>query len=205
MSDVKSAAKLSVTALILILQSISSISFAPQSQANTLANSSPAAGAVLVVAPTAVSVTATNPLLADGSQLSVVDPTGKAVDDGNISVTDSTVLVGMKSLTATGVYTVTYTLLAQGDQPLNGSFTFLYNAPDQISSATPTPITTASATKSSGSSIFSGATLFVLVIFAAGCAMLAFLIWYARTLIHQAQKRKRKAAKKVTAPSRRRD
>lgn len=174
--------------------------------ANSLSSSSPASGAVLVVAPTAVSVTATSPLMADGNQLSVVDPTGKPVDDGNITISDVSALVGLKSLTQTGVYTVSYTLLSQGEAPLTGSYTFLYNAPDQMSQVTATPsATTSTSTTKSGSSIFSGATFFVLLVFAAGCAMLAFLIWYARALIHQAQKRKRKAAKKVTAPSRRRD
>ena len=191
---------------LLALFTLVPLSSLSPASANSLTSSSPASGAVLVVAPTAVSVTAASPLLADGNQLSVVDPTGKAVDDGNITVSDVSALVGLKTLTQTGVYTVSYTLLAQGEAPLTGSYTFLYNAPDQMSQASATPSATKSESASKGgSSIFNGATLFVLLVFAAGCAMLAFLVWYARTLIHQAQKRKRKAAKKVTAPSRRRD
>lgn len=176
-----------------------------EAKANTLLSSSPTAGAVLVVAPTAVSVTATSTLLADGNQLSVVDPAGKPVDDGNISTTDASVVVGLKSLSATGVYTVSYTLLTQGDQPLTGSFTFLYNAPDQMGQATATPTPSTSKLATTHSSLFNGATIFVLLVFAAGCLVLIFLIWYAKTLAQQRAKKKRKAAKKVTAPSRRRD
>ena len=50
--------------------------------ANTLSSSSPAAGAVLALAPNAVSVTGTVALSDQGSSLSVTDPTGLQVDDG---------------------------------------------------------------------------------------------------------------------------
>lgn len=168
--------------------------------ANTLTSTVPAAGSVLVVAPNAVSVVGTSPLQADGNQLSVVDPKGIAVDDGSVTVADASVVVGLKPLTAAGVYTVTYTLLAAGEPPLQGTYTFLYNAPADMSSASPTPTPTLSKT-STGSSTGHGAAIFVIVIFLLGVGMLLFLLWYARTLWRQTQKRKRKATKKRTAPS----
>lgn len=168
--------------------------------ANSLASTSPASGAVLVVAPNAVSVVGTSTLQPDGNQLSVTDPKGNPVDDGSVTVADSSVVVGLKPLTAAGVYTVSYTLLAAGEAPLQGSYTFLYNAPADMASASPTPTPTISTTKSSSGGS-SGAIFFVIFIFLLGCGMLLFLIWYARTLWHQTQKKRRKATRKKSAPS----
>jgi copper transport protein len=172
--------------------------------ANSLASTSPASGAVLVVAPNAVSVVGTSPLQADGNQLSVIDPKGNPVDDGSVTVADSSVVVGLKPLTAAGVYTVSYTLLAAGEAPLQGSYTFLYNAPADLSSAspTPTPSTSKSVSTHSGSG---GAVIFVIFIFLLGCGVLLFLIWYARTLWRQKQKKRRKATRKKSAPSTRKE
>ncbi len=173
-------------------------------QANSLASSSPAAGAVLVAAPNAVSVVGTSTLQADGNQLSVVDPKGNPVDDGSVTVADTSLVVGLKPLTAAGVYTVSYTLLAAGEDPLQGSYTFVYNAPAVIASSSPTPSPTISKTAGKTNSSH-GAAVFVAAIFLLGCAVLVFLIWYARTLWNQRQKKKRKAAKKKTTPSTRKE
>ena len=172
--------------------------------ANSLVSTSPASGAVLVVAPNAVSIVGSSPLQADGNQLSVTDPKGVAVDDGSVTVADASVVVGLKPLTTAGVYTVSYTLLATGEKPLQGSFTFLYNAPADMASASPTPTPTISQTSTTATSGH-GAIIFVIAIFLAGCAMLLFLVWYARTLWHQTQRKKRKASKKKSAPSTRRE
>lgn len=168
--------------------------------ANSLVEASPASGAVLGIAPNAVSVTGSSTLQADGNQLSVIDPKGNPVDDGSITVTDASVVVGLKPLTAAGVYTVSYTLLAAGEAPLQGSYTFLFNAPADMASATPTPTPTISKTGGATSSS-NGAAIFVVVIFFLGCSVLLFLFWYARTLWRQTQRRKRKATKKKSAPS----
>jgi methionine-rich copper-binding protein CopC len=168
--------------------------------ANSLVEASPASGAVLGLAPNAVSVTGSSTLQADGNQLSVIDPKGNPVDDGSITVTDASVVVGLKPLTAAGVYTVSYTLLAAGEAPLQGSYTFLFNAPADMASATPTPTPTISKTGGATSSS-NGAAIFVVVIFLLGCSVLLFLFWYARTLWRQTQRRKRKATKKKSAPS----
>lgn len=173
-------------------------------QANTLASTSPSSGAVLEVAPNAVSVVGTSPLQADGNQISVVDPRGTAVDDGSVTVANTSVVVGLKPLTMAGVYTVTYTLLASGEPPLSGTFSFLYNAPASMSSAspTPTPKKTISAEMQSANH---AADIIVVIIFLSACGVAVFLFWYARQLIHQAQKKKRKARKKSAAPSSRKD
>jgi methionine-rich copper-binding protein CopC len=184
-----------ITAISLLLTSLPF-----SAHANSLASTSPASGAVLVVAPNAVSVVGTSPLQADGNQLSVTDPKGNPVDDGSVTVAESSVVVGLRPLTSAGVYTVSYTLLAAGEAPLQGSYTFLYNAPADMASATPTPTPTISKTKTaSGGS--NGAVIFVIFIFISGCGVLLFLIWYARTLWHQNQKKRRKSTRKKSTPS----
>lgn len=174
--------------------------FPSAAHANSLVEASPASGAVLGLAPNAVSVMGSSTLQADGNQLSVIDPKGNPVDDGSITVTDASVVVGLKPLTAAGVYTVSYTLLAAGEAPLQGSYTFLFNAPADMASATPTPTPTISKTGGATSSS-NGAAIFVVVIFLLGFSVLLFLLWYARTLWRQTQRRKRKATKKKSAPS----
>lgn len=186
-------------ALLLIFFSIPSPALA-----NSLVSTSPTSGAVLVAAPNAVSVIGTSTLETDGNQLSVLDPKGNPVDDGSVTVADTSLVVGLKPLTVAGVYTVSYTLLATGEDPLQGTYTFVYNAPAAIASATPTPSTTVvKPTTQSGTS--HGAAIFVVVIFLAGCAVLLFLIWYARALWTQKQKKKRKATKKKSTPSTRKE
>ena len=100
-----------------------------QALANSLTSTSPAAGAVLGTAPNAVSVTGTTTLSDQGSTISVTDPSGLQVDDGSVTITDTTAVIGLKPLIAPGVYTVTYSLVSSTDAPLTGSYTFLFNAP----------------------------------------------------------------------------
>jgi hypothetical protein len=59
------------------------------------------------------------------------------VDDGALQMQGATLTVGVKPLTATGVYTVNYTMMAVGEDSLTGSFTFLFNAPAVIAEPTP--------------------------------------------------------------------
>ncbi len=169
--------------------------------ANAVASSSPAVGAVLGTAPNAVSVTATGSLLDQGNTLTVTDPNGTEVDDGSITISDTTAVVGLKPLTATGIYTVAYTLLSATDAPLTGTFTFLFNAPAAISSpsATPTPTVatpTKSATKAAGTSSSANISIIILFVIATGVAL--FLIWYARMIWNESRSQKRR--KKKSAP-----
>jgi methionine-rich copper-binding protein CopC len=105
--------------------------------ATSLISSSPTGGSVLSVAPTAVTITANADLTDGANDMSVTDPTGKRVDDGSVQMQGATLTVGIKPLTATGVYTVNYTIMAVGESPITSSFTFLFNAPSVISEPTP--------------------------------------------------------------------
>ena len=169
--------------------------FAPSALANSVVSTVPAVGAVLSQAPNAVSVTAATSLLPDGNSLSVTDPNGAQVDDGSLTISDTTAVVGLKPLTVTGIYTVNYTLLSATDAPLTDSYTFLFNAPAVISSpsSAPTPLVTNTLVpiKSVSSS---AANITILVFLGLATIVALFLIWYARMIWLQARKaRKRRS------------
>lgn len=109
--------------------------------ANQISSTVPTSNAVLTISPSQVTITGTVPLMDMGNQLTVAGPDGVRVDDGSLTVTDKSLTVGLKSLTASGLYTVSYELLGVNDVPLQGAYTFIFNAPAVIdnSTATPTP------------------------------------------------------------------
>ena len=178
------------------MTALTQIGFMPSALANSLVSTSPVMGAVLSVAPNAVSVSAAVSLLTEGNSISVTDPTGKQVDDGSLTVSDMTAVIGVKPLTASGIYRVNYTLLSATDAPLTGSYTFLFNGPPSISSpsssAAPTPIQTL-ASKPAASN--SSANLFVIILLVVAILVGLFLVWYARLIWNDSKKlRKSKAA-----------
>ena len=119
-----------VLGLLLALASASS------AQAAAFVSSNPAAGALVTTAPTQVTITADGALVEMGTSIVVTDPAGVRVDDGSETVSGATALVGIKPLTKTGLYTVTYQLIFGAGQNLNNSYTFTFNGPI---TATPTP------------------------------------------------------------------
>ena len=127
---------------------------ASSASANTLVSTSPVSGSTLSVSPTNVTVTGNVALIADApdaNSITVTDPNGVRVDDGTITISDVSATVGIRPLVETGMYTVTYFLLSEGEVPLEGSFTFKYQAPSVISTANPTPEPTQSQTPASSS------------------------------------------------------
>jgi methionine-rich copper-binding protein CopC len=139
-------------AVLLISLTFAGISASP-ALATSLVSSSPVGGSVLSVAPTAVTIIANADLTDGANDLSVLDPTGKRVDDGSVQMQGATLTVGVKPLTTTGVYTVNYTIMSVGESPITSSFTFLFNAPTVISEPTPgtseTPNTSQSVNRTS--------------------------------------------------------
>ena len=154
----------------------------------TVTSTSPKAGVALTVGPNVVSITASAPLSDQGNLIVVNDPNGQAVDDGSIAVNGSTAIVGLKPITVTGVYTVTYTLLSDGSPDLTGSYTFLYNAPGSISSPTAQPSNTSNPHVTDGNNAASNAFVYFLLFLAALVAI--FLAWYARTIFGGRPKRR---------------
>ena len=150
--------------------------------ANTLVSTNPISGSTLSVSPTNVTVTGQVTLLADApdaSSITVTDPNGVRVDDGTIYISDLSATVGVRPLVESGMYTVTYSLAAEGDAPLEGSFTFKYQAPSVISTANPSPVPTQSQTPASSSW---GTNLFVIVLLIVALLVTVGLSLYARKL-----------------------
>jgi hypothetical protein len=105
----------------------------------------------------------------------VTDPKGTRVDDGALTVDGVNVIIGLKPLTVTGTYKVTYSLLANNQVPLQGSYHFTYSAPNVISSPSAIATSTGTATANSGSST----STFVIGLLFAAFFVLVFLVLYA--------------------------
>jgi len=150
--------------------------------ANTLVSTNPISGSTLSVSPTNVTVTGQVTLLADApdaNSITVTDPNGVRVDDGTIYISDMSASVGIRPLVDSGIYTVNYSLLSEGDAPLEGSFTFKYQAPSVISTAIPNPEPTQSQTPASSSW---GTNIFIIILLIAAVLVTLGLSLYARKL-----------------------
>ncbi len=192
---------LAVPQLLLGTLLILPLILAPQAQANTLVSSTPTSGAVLGEAPNALSITTAATLTDQGSSITVADPSGARVDDGSITISETTAVIGLKPLIAAGVYTVTYSLLSVGDVPLTGSYTFLFNAPASMTSATPTPAPSQS--NSAATSVNHAADIVVILLILAALCVALFLLWYARLILRENSKA-RKSKKSVSTSKKRR-
>ena len=147
--------------------------------ANLLVSTSPMSGSTLSVSPTSVTVTGQLPLLADANEISVTDPNGVRVDDGTITVTDVSATVGLRPLTESGFYTVSYLLFAEADAPLEGSYRFKYQAPSTIAPENPTPEPSVPQTPASSSW---GTNVFIIFLLVLATAVTVGLSLYARKL-----------------------
>jgi methionine-rich copper-binding protein CopC len=105
----------------------------------SIVSTSPTAGSVLSVAPTAVTIKASAELADVANEITVTDPNGVRVDDGSVQIQGQVLMVGLKPLTVSGLYTVSYTIMAIAEAPTVSSFTFLYNAPAEMTLPTPSP------------------------------------------------------------------
>ena len=149
--------------------------------ANSLIATSPISGAILNGAPSAVTLSTDTPLASIGSEIKVTDPAGKQVDDGALTIDGTNAVVGLLKLTEKGIYTVDYSLVSDADVPLVGSYTFTYNAPDQVT--TPKPTQTKDATVQSKSNF--GTTIFVILVGVSGLLVAIGLILYGRKLYNE--------------------
>ena len=165
--------KVSVIALV-----IGAIFLTPMTAfANTLVATSPLSGATLQSAPSAVTITTELPLMDTGNEVSVTDPTGVRVDDGALTIDGINAVIGLKQLVKTGIYSVNYSLLAENDVPLVGTFTFNFAEPTVIATVAPEP---SKIPTPSGNNL--GTTIFVLGLLAAAVIVTVALSLYARKL-----------------------
>lgn len=159
--------------------------FAPVAQANTLVATSPIAGSTLKAGPSAITITTEFPLIEEGNEIVVTDPNGKRVDTGILTVLGTDAVAEMKPLETSGLYKVTYLLLAEADIPLEGSFTFTYSAiVISTPSASAAPQPSASATSEPVGSNF-GTNLFVIFLLGLSILVLVGMGAYARKIFKE--------------------
>ena len=145
--------------------------------ANTVVTTSPTAGQSLEAAPSAVTITTEMSLLDTGNDVVVTDPSGIRVDDGTLTIAGTDAVIGLKNFVRSGIYTVTYTLLAENDIPLTGTFTFNFAEPTVVATVAPEPSKTP---VPSGNN--AGTTIFVLGLLLAALVVTVALARYARKL-----------------------
>ena len=170
---------------ILISAALITFIFAPAAQANTLVATSPIAGSTLKAGPSAITITTEFPLIEEGNEIIVTDPNGKRVDTGILTVLGTDAVAEMKPLETSGVYKVSYLLLAEADIPLEGSFTFTYSAVViSTPSASAAPQPSASATSEPVGSNF-GTNLFVIFLLGLSILVLIGMGAYARKIFKE--------------------
>ena len=150
---------------------------ASPAMANTLVATTPVAGATIQSAPSAVTITTQLVLIDAGNEVTVTEHTGVRVDDGALTIDGINAVIELKQLVKTGIYTVNYSLLAENDVPLVGSYTFNFAEPTVIATAAPQP---SNAPVPSGNNL--GTTIFVLGLLAAAVVVTIALSLYARKL-----------------------
>jgi methionine-rich copper-binding protein CopC len=150
--------------------------------ANTVISTTPTSGESLESAPSVVTITTELPIMDAGNEVIVTDPSGNRVDDGTLSIAENEVVVGLTNLTRVGIYTVTYTLLAENDVPLTGSFRFNFNEPQITAPVTPQPTPTQTITPSGNDA---GTNLFVFGLLLASLVVTVALARYARKLYRE--------------------
>jgi methionine-rich copper-binding protein CopC len=170
---------------ILISAAIITFLFAPAAQANTLVATSPIAGSTLKAGPSAITITTEFPLIDEGNEIVVTDPNGKRVDTGILTVLGTDAVAEMKPLETSGLYKVSYLLLAEADIPLEGSYTFTYSAVViSTPSASAAPQPSASATSEPVGSNF-GTNLFVIFLLGLSILVLIGMGAYARKIFKE--------------------
>ena len=170
---------------ILVTAALITLLFAPAAQANTLVATSPIAGSTLKAGPSAITITTEFPLIEEGNEIVVTDPNGKRVDTGILTVLGTDAVAEMKPLETSGLYKVSYLLLAEADIPLEGSFTFTYSAVVlSTPSASATPQPSASATAEPVGSNF-GTNLFVISLLGLSILVLVGMGAYARKIFKE--------------------
>ena len=159
--------------------------YAPAAQANTLVATSPIAGSTLKAGPSAITITTEFPLIEEGNEIVVTDPNGKRVDTGILTVLGTDAVAEMKPLETSGLYKVSYLLLAEADIPLEGSYTFTYSAiVISTPSASAAPQPSASATSEPIGSNF-GTNLFVIFLLGLSILVLIGMGAYARKIFKE--------------------
>ena len=175
--------KLRKTLACALLAFIGTVLVAGPASANSLVSTSPVAGSTVTSTPSAITLNTQDVVMDVGNTVSVTDPQGARVDDGTLTVNGTTVVAGLKLLKVSGVYTVAYSLLTNNDVPLQGTYTFTFNAPSVITPASPTVISPTTAPSEIPASTGIGVPVLVVGLIVAVLAVFLSLVYYAWKLI----------------------
>ena len=156
--------------------------------ATSIITTSPTAGSILNLSPSAISIKANADLIEGANTVEVTSPEGIRVDDGAIQIQGQVILVGLKPLQTSGTYTVSYTLMAIDEESTSGTFTFIYNAPDEVSLPTPTPTVSEDPLASNNPNRLTDLFVIGLMVFA--LIVLVFLSRYAKQTFNTPSKPK---------------
>lgn len=126
-------------ALTLLFSSSASLA-----EAFELLSADPVVNSTVRTAPSAVTLTFSTQVTDTGSTLTVRAPSGISVDDGSLLIDGANALVGLKKLTESGKYTISYQVMSIDGEMLDGTYSFTFDAPAAITSPTPTVISSAS-------------------------------------------------------------
>jgi len=157
-----------------------SVLMAGPALANSLVATSPIAGATLKVAPSAVTISVEITPMDMGNEITVTDPAGRRVDDGTLTVAGNDIIVGMKPITESGAYKVSYNIISEMDTPLQGTFIFNFSTP---AISTPQDVAPSPTAKAQGSDF--GTNLFVIGLLVASFVVLISLGLYARKIFKE--------------------
>ena len=148
--------------------------------ANSLVATSPIAGSTLKVEPSAVTITVEMTPMDMGNEVTVTDPSGRRVDDGTLTVAGNDIIIGMKPITDSGVYKVSYNIISEMDVPLEGSFIFNFSTP---TISVPQEVIPSTPTKVEGSDF--ATNLFVIGLLVTSLIVLIALALYARKIFNE--------------------
>lgn len=148
--------------------------------ANSLVATSPIAGATLKVAPSAVTISVEITPMDMGNEITVTDPAGRRVDDGTLTIAGNDIIIGMKPITDSGVYKVSYNIISEMDVPLEGSFIFNFSTP---TISVPQEVVPSTPAKVEGSDF--ATNLFVIGLLVTSLIVLIALALYARKIFNE--------------------
>ena len=146
--------------------------------ANTLVSNTPISDSTLKVAPSAVTIIVEATPMDMGNEVTVTDPAGRRVDDGTLTVVGNEIIIGMKPITESGSYQVSYNIISEMDTPLQGSFKFNFSGTLISKPSEATPSAVAIATEGSDF----GTNVFVIALLVISLFILITLALYARKI-----------------------
>ena len=159
------------------------VAIAGPASANSLISTSPTAGSTITSTPSAITLNTQDVVMDSGNTVTVTDPQGARVDDGTLTVNATTIVAGLKLMTVSGIYTVSYALLTNNDVPLQGTFTFTFKAPSVISPPSPSIASPSESATSAPATGGLAVPVLVVGLIVAVVAVFLFLVYYTWKII----------------------